>query len=201
MLDQIAFSRIANDSQELGPAHECWEQNISRLHPGNLFAFRSHLMRLDENCRRARFGGAVPDRFLLDYVARLDLANTRVLGCFVNGYMRGAAELRSLQSQWSREAELALSVETAWQVRGVGTALLAEVVRNARDLCIDHIYMSWHIFNAGIQGAAKSLANKVRFEDCECFADIGVRWLPVAAELETGSHPEQTKGAILALDL
>src|SRR5262245_60175665 len=58
--------------------------------------YRDHLLRLDAASRHNRFGGSVTDAFLAGYA---DLAlgiDTVIHGFFVNGTMRGAAELRAI---------------------------------------------------------------------------------------------------------
>src|SRR4051812_14774940 len=88
---------------------------------------------------------------LRDYGGRVNPLNTLVLGLFDGDDLRGAAELRSLQSAWCMEAEAAFSVERAWQSRGIGTALMAESVRVARSLAVEHIYLSCHVRNRPMQ--------------------------------------------------
>jgi hypothetical protein len=68
--------------------------------------FREHLLRLEADCRRSRFGNRTSDAFLREYAERLDLKNTRVFGFFIDGCMRGAVELRSLRSDWCSKLSL-----------------------------------------------------------------------------------------------
>ena len=62
-----------------------------------------------------------------------------ITGFFVGLHMRGAAELREFLPRPDGDghiqiakAQVALSVESAWQGRGIGTALMAETLRTAR---------------------------------------------------------------------
>src|SRR5436305_6321552 len=81
--------------------------------------YRDHLLRLDAESRRNRFGGAVSDDFIINYI-ELSLGLDAVLhGFFVDGTLRGVAELRPLERE---EAEAAFSIETPWQSHGVGSA-------------------------------------------------------------------------------
>src|SRR6187397_811338 len=87
--------------------------------------YRDHLLRLDKDSRRNRFGGAVSDEFIENYI-ELSLGLDAVIhGFFVDGILRGVAELRPLGNGFAEEAEAAFSIETQWQSNGVGTALLA----------------------------------------------------------------------------
>jgi GNAT superfamily N-acetyltransferase len=201
MLAQAQYARITADRVGFAGAHEHWDCSLRELHAGDVDHLRAHLLRLDAGSRRARFGNPASDRFVEEYVARVDFAGTRVLGCFVDGEARGVAEIRSLARDWSREAEIAISVERGWQARGIGTALLAQLIHGARELDVDHLYLSYHVFDAEAVCIAERLASKVRFEDCECFADIGIRWLPVAAALDQHAGAARPRTWILVLDL
>src|SRR5882724_8624858 len=86
--------------------------------------YRDHLLRLDADSRRNRFGGAVSDEFIINYI-ELSLGLDAVIhGFFVDGILRGVAELRPLGNGLVEEAEAAFSIEKPWQSHGVGTALL-----------------------------------------------------------------------------
>ena len=58
-----------------------------------------------------------------------------IWGFFFDGVLRGAAELRLLEHPG--EAEAALSIERAWQSRGVGSALFERVLLVARNRQIE----------------------------------------------------------------
>ena len=78
---------------------------IRLLGADDLAHFEAHMLRLSDACRRLRFGTHVSDAFLRGYAQRVDLRNTAVLGVFVDGEMRGAAELRSFAVTWGHDAE------------------------------------------------------------------------------------------------
>ena len=56
--------------------------------------YRAHLLRLDLQSRRSRFAGAVSDQFLRDYAELAFSIDVIIHGFFVDGVLRGAAELR-----------------------------------------------------------------------------------------------------------
>src|SRR5690349_5618232 len=56
--------------------------------------YRDHLLRLDGESRRRRFSGAVADEFIVSHAATITGADVVVHGFFVDGVLRGAAELR-----------------------------------------------------------------------------------------------------------
>jgi GNAT superfamily N-acetyltransferase len=178
--------------------HEPWAPSIRDLRPADIDGFGRHLQRLEGDCRRSRFGLSVPDAFLRDYASRVDFANTAVFGCFADQDMRGACELRSLQSAWCGEAELAFSVEKAWRGQGIGTAMMAHAIRAARSLGIAHLYLTCHRHNRGMQCIAGKFTAKMTYEDSECFADIAVRCQPMSPLLEGG---DQAHGRMAVLDI
>jgi GNAT superfamily N-acetyltransferase len=99
---------------------------VRRLWIGEAELYGQHLLRLDAESRRNRFGGAVSDEFIGRYAESSTLSGAVIYGFFVDGVLRGAAELRLLEH--AGDAEAALSVEKPWQSRGVGTALLERVL-------------------------------------------------------------------------
>jgi GNAT superfamily N-acetyltransferase len=169
MADQSASAPCLPDT----PAHG--SRTIRILAASDVHQFQAHLLRLESGCRRSRFGNAASDSFVRAYAARTDHGNTVVAGCFVDGQMRGAAELRSLDAKWCPTAEAAFSVEKHWQGQGIGTALMRHVITMARERAVEHVYLNCHAFNRKMQRMAERVAAKLEFEDGECFADIEVR--------------------------
>jgi RimJ/RimL family protein N-acetyltransferase len=80
---------------------------------------------------------------------------------------------------WCAEAELAFSVEKSWRARGIGTALMIRAIAGARELGIDRLFLSCHVFNRSMQRIAERFATKMAFEGSECFADIAVHGEPI----------------------
>ena len=106
---------------------------IRKLWIGDADIYRDHLLRLDAESRRNRFGGAVSDEFIRNYVDLPSCFDAVIHGFFVDGVLRGAAELRPLGSMFPDEAEAAFSIERSWQSHGVGTALLDRTLLTARN--------------------------------------------------------------------
>src|SRR5262249_34941246 len=126
--------------------------------------YRDHLLRLDETSRGNRFGGTVSDAFLASYV---DLAlgiDTVIYGFFVNGTMRGAAELRSIGRPSAGEAEAAFSIEKPWQSHGVGSALLARTLLVARNRGIKFLHMACLANNERMQQLARKFDAELSFD-------------------------------------
>ena len=138
-----------------------WQGSVRALAPAQIHHFQWHLLRLEDGCRRSRFGSPTSDAFLREYGERVDGSNTVVLGYFVDGH-------------WSGKAEIAFSVEKAWQGMGIGTALMAAVIEAARIRGIGTLYLTCHTLNRWMQRVAEGVAAKIGFENCECFAEIDV---------------------------
>ena len=68
-------------------------------------AYRDHLLRLDAESRRNRFCGTIGDSIIRTYAATARGSDVIVHGFFVDGVLRGAADLRLNRS----EAEVAFS--------------------------------------------------------------------------------------------
>src|SRR3989442_6748911 len=86
---------------------------VRKLWSGETELYRQHLLRLDPESRRNRFGGAVSDEFIARYAAPFALNGAIMYGFFADGVLRGAAELRPLAREG--EGEVALSLEMTWQ--------------------------------------------------------------------------------------
>ncbi|MGY6410600.1 MAG: N-acetyltransferase family protein [Alkalilacustris sp.] len=108
--------------------------NVQVIDPGGGPGWRRHLLdhlkRLDPEAQRLRFMGAVSAAGIAAHVARADPLALVVFA--PDGAWRGCAELHP--GETADAAEIAVSVETAWQNRGIGAALTAEAGRQARRL-------------------------------------------------------------------
>jgi GNAT superfamily N-acetyltransferase len=126
--------------------------------------YREHLLRLDPESRRNRFGGAVSDEFINNYVD-LSLGLDAVIhGFFVDGTLRGVAELRPLGKTFSDEAEAAFSIEKPWQSHGVGTALLERTLLAARNRGIKLMHMACLANNRRMVDLAKKFDAELKFD-------------------------------------
>jgi GNAT superfamily N-acetyltransferase len=139
-----------------GLIRKMWRVDASR--------YRDHLLRLDDESRRSRFGGAVSNEFLIHYA---DLAlgpDTLIHGFFLNGTMRGAAELRPVAEPTAWEAEAALSIEKPWQSHGIGSALLARTLLAARNRGIKFLHMACLADNERMQQLARKFDAELTFD-------------------------------------
>ncbi|EJW13099.1 hypothetical protein A33M_0591 [Rhodovulum sp. PH10] len=134
---------------------------IRKLWTIEAHAYRDHLLRLDPDSRRSRFGGAVSDEMIRVYTATLKSTDTVIHGFFVDGVMRGAADLRLLSPD---EAEAAFSVEKAWQSHGVGSALLERCLLAARNRGVTRLHVCCLSENHRMQQLARKFAAELSFD-------------------------------------
>ncbi|MEA2878229.1 MAG: hypothetical protein QOF14_3425 [Hyphomicrobiales bacterium] len=126
--------------------------------------YRDHLLRLDKESRRNRFGGAVSDEFIVNYT-ELSLGLDSVMhGYFVEGTLRGVAELRPLGKDFAHEAEAAFSIETPWQNHGVGSALLERTLLAARNRGIKLLHMACLANNQRMVELARKFEAELTFD-------------------------------------
>jgi GNAT superfamily N-acetyltransferase len=126
--------------------------------------YRDHLLRLDIESRRSRFGGAVADEVIQHYAERSFGIGNIIHGFFVDGILRGAAELRPLGGLLAREAEAALSIEQRWQSHGVGSALLTRTLLAARNRGIKRLHMACLADNRRMQQLASKFDAELSFD-------------------------------------
>ena len=133
---------------------------VRRLWIGEAELYRQHLLRLDAGSRRNRFCGVVSDDFIRRYAEPSALSGAIIYGFFVDGVLRGAAELRLLER--AGEAEAAFSVENAWQSHGVGTALFERVLLAARNRQIERLHMLCLAENRRVQQLARKFGARAQ---------------------------------------
>jgi GNAT superfamily N-acetyltransferase len=136
---------------------------VRKLWPGEAEAYRDHLLRLDAESRHRRFSGAVGDDFVAQHARSIGEFGTVVYGFFLDGTLRGAAELRPA-APFARDAEAAFSVEQPWQSHGVGTVLLEHVLLAARNRGITALAMQCLADNRRMQQLARKFAAEFKFD-------------------------------------
>jgi GNAT superfamily N-acetyltransferase len=100
--------------------------------------FARHLLALEAEDRRLRFGIALPDEAVRDYAARIDFGRDVVFGVFDEALqLAGAAHLARADAH----AELGVSVLPAHRGRGIGGALLSRAHLHARNWGIGTLFM------------------------------------------------------------
>jgi GNAT superfamily N-acetyltransferase len=137
---------------------------IRKLWLGEAQDYRDHLLRLDAESRRTRFGLALADELIEAYVASPTWSGAVMHGFVVDGVLRGVAELKPFGATFPSEAEAAFSVEKPWQSHGVGSALLARTLLTARNRGIRQVHMACLADNARMQRLARKFAAQLSFD-------------------------------------
>jgi len=137
---------------------------IRKLWLGETDAYRGHLLRLDRESRYRRFSGAVSDEVIARHAATAGNIGVVVHGFFVDGVLRGAAELRQEGSLFSQQAEAAFSIEKPWQSHGVGTQLLERTLLTARNRGIKSLRMNCLAENKRMQQLARKFDAEFSFD-------------------------------------
>ena len=137
---------------------------IRKLWIGETDAYRDHLLCLDRESRNRRFSGAVSDEFIAQHAASTGSFGVVLHGFFVDGVLRGVADLRSIGSVFAREGEAAFSVELPWQSHGVGTVLLERTLLSARNRGIKLLRMHCLADNRRMQQLASKFEADLTFD-------------------------------------
>ena len=137
---------------------------IRKLWIGETDAYRDHLLRLDRESRYRRFSGTLADEVIARHAATANAIGVVVYGFFVDGVLRGAAELRQNGSLFSHQAEAAFSIEQPWQSHGVGTELLERTLLSARNRGIKSLRMDCLADNQRMQELARKFDADLSFD-------------------------------------
>lgn len=128
---------------------------IRKLWNGETEAYRDHLLRLDLESRRNRFSGSIADEAIRSFAATARGPDVIVHGFFVDGVLRGAADLHIVRPLDLRLAEAAFSIERPWQSRRVGSALLERTLLSARNRGVKQVQVSCLPQNKRMQQLAR----------------------------------------------
>jgi GNAT superfamily N-acetyltransferase len=137
---------------------------IRSLWPYEQPRLREHLLRLDAKTRAHRFGYVASDERLAAYCGDTEWLRGGVVGAFIDGTLRGVAELRRYGAGWSSEAEAAFSVELEHQGRGIGRLLARHLTLLARNRGISRLHVITSTGNVRMRrilarlGATKTIA-------------------------------------------
>jgi RimJ/RimL family protein N-acetyltransferase len=173
---------------------------IRKLWPKEWEKLRDHLLRLDPESRRSRFGHGVSDAFIADYAARSEHAPCLIYGYFTGPDLRAAAELRKRGDTWGKEAEAAFSIEQGWQDQGLGTELMGRVIRAARNRGVHHLYVTCLADNRKMQRIARKHSATLRYEHGDVLGEIIPRQ-PSALSILGEALDDQHAYLLTVLDL
>jgi GNAT superfamily N-acetyltransferase len=173
---------------------------VRKLWIGETNAYRDHLLRLDPESRHRRFSGAVGDDVIVRHAATADELGVVVHGFFVDGTLRGAAELRHIGSggMFSRHAEAAFSIEQPWQSHGVGTALLQRTLLSARNRGVKSLQMNCLADNRRMQQLARKFQADLKFDFGSVVGEVDApRFTPLSVMREVFADAHGVASAFL----
>jgi GNAT superfamily N-acetyltransferase len=147
----------------VGPDYFNMHKTLRKLWMGDLGALRAHLKRLDREARRLRFGGVTTDQFIDAYVDTAFRLDATVFGIFIDGEIRGSAELRSIFGERTSDAEAAFAVEADWQDQGLGSTLMDRILTAAQNRGITRLHMICLRENARMRHIAGKFGARLTF--------------------------------------
>jgi GNAT superfamily N-acetyltransferase len=130
----------------------------------------AHLKRLSPADRRLRFFGAISEAGIDAHCRRIDWMKAVVLGIFEAGELRGAAEIRL--NGPGRPAEIALSVESDWQHRGIGGELLRRAITIAENRGVSRLELLYLPENFRVQSLVRGVATGFAMRDGAVAAEL-----------------------------
>lgn len=145
---------------------------IRKLLPWETDLLAAHFLRLDPESRHCRFAAGVSDETVTAYADQALGSDAIVHGFLSDGVLRGAAELRFLGTG---SAEVAVTVEEAWRLTGVGSALFGRLLLTARNRGISDLLMTCLPSNRGMQRLAARFEGKITYASGDSFAEVKAR--------------------------
>lgn len=145
---------------------------VTQLSPIHQSAMQRHFLALQAQDRRLRFGVAIGDSAVRDYLARIDFERDAVFGVFDDDLrLLGAAHL----ARGAQHAELGVSVLPGRRGKGIGGALLERAQLHARNWGERALFMHCLAENAAMMHLARRQGMAIGMGDGEADA-----WLELA---------------------
>ena len=148
---------------------------VRRLLPADSSALIEHLLRLSAQDRRLRFFGAVSDDFIRRHGERIDWRHKILLACFIDGTLRGVAEMALLPTD-PVSVEVALTVEQPYQDQGIGSELLRRVIVLARNRFVHTLHLICLPENLRMQRVARKHGARLTIRDGAAEGRIRAPW-------------------------
>lgn len=139
-----------------------------------------HFLCLDDDDRRLRFGGALPDEMIRDYVQAIDFARDRVFAAFDERFEIIAAAHVGLVDG---TAELGLSVLAGYRREGLARRLVGHAIRSARAHGSQRLWIHFMGENTAMSALTRKLGMRIVAARGEADAWLD---LPDASAVELG---------------
>jgi RimJ/RimL family protein N-acetyltransferase len=135
---------------------------------------QKHLIRLDPDSRRLRFGASVRDEYVMRFVEGIDWSSSIHLGYFSGDRLCGAAHLVWHDLSYPPGVEYAVSVEVPHQGVGVGSELTRRAVTIARNRGLRELYMICLRENARMRHVARKVGAAVILAGAEAAGKVSL---------------------------
>ncbi|MBU3616445.1 GNAT family N-acetyltransferase [Polynucleobacter sp. JS-Polo-80-F4] len=139
---------------------------VRELHAGYREEILNHLLQLNDEDRRLRFGTQTPDEVITHYVEGLDFNKDVIFGVFdLNLKLIGMAHLAYLPENkgQARAAEFGVSVLPEGRSQGLGTALLERSAVHSRNTRIETLYVHCLANNKAMMHLAQKAGMTVEY--------------------------------------
>jgi len=139
---------------------------VRELHAGHRDEILRHLLLLNEEDRRLRFGTQTPDEVIHHYVEGLDFNKDTVFGSFDSQLnLIGMAHLAYLPKTKGQpqSAEFGVSVLPDGRGEGIGTALLARASVHSRNTRIETLFVHCLANNRAMMHLAQKSGMRVEY--------------------------------------
>ena len=156
----------ANNHLPSSPHRAVQAVPVRELHAGYRQEILNHLLQLNDQDRRLRFGTQTPDEVIARYVERLDFNKDVIFGVFdLNLKLIGMAHLAYLPEHkgQARAAEFGVSVLPEGRSQGLGTALLERSAVHSRNTRIETLYVHCLANNKAMMHLAQKAGMTVEY--------------------------------------
>lgn len=160
---------------------------IHALGPSDRARLCRHFLKLNDEDRRLRFGGALPEEMIRDYVDGINFDRDRVLAAFDSQF---AVIAVVHVGQVDGTAELGLSVLPAYRREGLAQRLIQHAVKSARAHGCQRLWIHFMSDNAAMAALTRKLGMRVESKQGEADAWLD---LPIPTAVELGVHFYQTQ--------
>ena len=159
-------NKLANSHLPSSPYSAGQAVPVRELHAGYREKILNHLLQLNDEDRRLRFGTQTPDEVIRHYVEGLDFNRDVVFGVFnLDLKLVGMAHLAYLPERKgeARAAEFGVSVLPEGRSQGLGTALLQRSAVHSRNTNIETLYVHCLANNKAMMHLAQKAGMTVEY--------------------------------------
>lgn len=146
---------------------------LRQLGPADAAIFCAHLHALHYADFRDRFNGLVSDEWLDGYIAR-SLSGATVIGAFDQGNLVGVAELHTGGRLLPGTGEAAFSVASDLRRQGLGTLLLAALLKAASESGVETVIVETSSQNLAMKKLARKFGARMKFAGDQSIGHIDV---------------------------